>query len=360
MLPLSPSSSASYSAFSAGFSAGFSSPDASPHATGRGHEASRLRSRSPDPEADAAAPSKRLRLAEPEAPGGLDAPLDSPPSGSEAALDASLAPFPDGVQDLLADVQPALELAPQPALPTVPAHDPLHEEALDLWVGETRVVIRACFVDRDIDIDDDANPLLACRSDEGFNGLFATNLGGDLALIVIPPVGVGDGLVFMRHCAITGPQLASTAHHMMYHYQQEMEVAGRFVVAFATTPLWDNLNEHRQEREAAGEALDTIVDTLILEHGLDLPLSPPAITTPGAPPPLPASVRFQQAGEALVGRHIIRAEALAAAFGGSAVELPTPSVFVPFDGSLVMFDTPPDYVPSAYPAPPSPPPDDLA
>ncbi len=232
-----------------------------------------------------------------------------------------------------------------PAEPVALFHGPAdheHEEAVDVFVDEERVVIRACFVARDMDLGDHMNATLTCGPADGFSGLYATDIGGDLVLIVLPPEGM-HGLAYLRHTAARGAELTGIARQMTDAYAEEAGVPGRFAVAYATSPLWDDLNAYRLERQAAGETLDELVDGLIQAHALDLPLAAPALDVPGSPPAMPAGERLRQVGEAMAQRHAAYANLLATTFGGEAIALTQPAVYASWDGVILDFQQAPDH-----------------
>ena len=355
---MSPASSSS-SSFSS------SSSSASSQSLWRTAQGERRGPPSPVPGEDSQAEfhAKRSRVDEaldeaeapPTPPGPLlsQVPLMSPPSGPYGPA----APGPEAVAEAAGDAA-AAEAAPaaadvedHPAAPGIA--DDEHNTAVDVLFGEQRIISRACLVARDTDLGDDMGPVLTCGPDDGFTGLFTTQIGCAMALVMLPPAGA-DGTVYMRHAAVTGAGLALVAAHMVESYETDTGEAGRFIVAYATNPIWDDLNAHRLEQQAMGVPLNACIDELITGLGLDLPLTQAAESVPGSAPPVPEGERFRQVCEAAAAAHAQRAEALAQALGGQAVALPTPAVFATWRGDLVQFAAMPDHEPAAHAAPPVP------
>ena len=358
-----------------------------------GSYAYRSRSRSPSEASDDGFQAKRICLEGPQAPqspdsgpaalvspvsltsvsqrGGSPAPLASlvPTALFQAdgadpwhAVPAGLPPLPaltlpppalpmdvasdesDDASSIVAAPAAAPATGPQAAAPAgapgISDHE--HEEAVDVYVDGQRVITRACFVARDAELGAHMNHTLTCAPAEGFSGLYATDIGSDLVLIVLPPEGM-QGLVYMRQTTARGDDLALLALHLTQAYTEETELQGRFVVGYATSPLWEDLDNHRIQRQGAGETLDEVVDALILDHDLQLPLSQPALNVPGSAPPTPAGERFRQAGELMALNHAGHAAALAETFHGEAVELTHAAVFASWDGNVLDFIGEPEH-----------------
>ncbi len=371
MLPRVPSPSSAFSAYS---------PPRPPAPPDRRRAAD-----SPEPGGDESAfQPKRLRSDAPEPGEEASASPGSPMSQVSAVSppldgpDPDLAAFAPGMPAL--SLSPATEppaadepapplLAPPAAEPLAPPSDPeaahaaeaaddaaddaAHNTSVDILVNQQVVIARACLVARDIDLDEDAGAVITCEADDGFAGLFTTQLGGAMALVVLPPEGL-EGIVYMRHAAVTGATLVEESARMLQAYAIDAAAPGRFFVAYATTPIWDDLNATRLAQQAEGRSLQAVVDGLITDLGLDLPLSEAAALVPGSPPPVPEAERFRQVCEAAAQAHAARAEALADALGGQAVRLPTPAVFATWRGDLIQFDVMPDHAPAAPALPAAP------
>ena len=61
-----------------------------------------------------------------------------------------------------------------------------------------------------------------------------------------------QGLVYLRHTASRGEELLQAATQMTEAYAEETQMEGRFVVAYTTRALWEDLDDYRQARQAAG------------------------------------------------------------------------------------------------------------
>jgi hypothetical protein len=272
-------------------------------------------------------------------------PPSPPPAPQSPPVAVPAVPTPTSSMELIEPVSPDTaasgEISEAEEIESTPEHGEPHDIYLDGSLVRTRARLVAC----DAELGPSQSAALMLWQGESCNGLYSGDFAANVVLILRPAQG-NDGPVQMRHCTLGGEPLGTIAEEMRAAYEAISGEEGRVTLVASGSSIRDELNALREERQAQGVDLNTVVDGLITELELDLPLTEMAAQEPGAEPPPTPMERFEGLQATLMFGHVNWVSELAQALDADLLLLQTPAVYVSALGEIDGFSDMPEAEPS--------------